>query len=236
MTASAPVQLRRESLQPLASLAMREAGADGYALFQHDAEARLTCITAGGVHMAPQNLAGSADLAVASFPLHSRDAVTGVLAFGFTSRVIPITVKRQLGRIAAAIERVWQLSDAAEDLMRVAARVAELETEVADSKIATRTRGFLQSPAGDRDVVETVARQVETLLGRFESADLMEQRARLLEGELEERALTARAKAILQKAEGLSEEEAHMRLRLMSRKTRRPVRDVALELIGQSGR
>ena len=42
-----------------------------------------------------------------------------------------------------------------------------------------------------------------------------------------------RAKAILQKSQGMSEEEAHAHLRVVSRKSRRRVKDVARQVIEQ---
>jgi AmiR/NasT family two-component response regulator len=60
---------------------------------------------------------------------------------------------------------------------------------------------------------------------------VLEQLTRELEEEVEERRLTNRAKAILQSVHGMSEEQAHAHLRQTSRKTRRKLKDVAVELI-----
>ncbi len=225
----------RESLQPLAALATREAGADGYALFRRAADGSLTCINGCGIRITEEMLSSSAGLTVTCFPLHSGEQVTGLLAFGFEGSGITITAKARLSRMAVAIEHVWRLTGASEKLVHLAARLGELEAELADSKIATRTRGFLQNPHGDgRDLVDTVARHVESVLKPSESHEMVEQRTRLLEAELEERSITAQAKALLQVTDGLSEEAAHLQLRMLSRKTRRPIREVALELIAQS--
>ena len=233
-SAAAAIISTRESLQPLAALATREAGADGYALFRREADGGLTRLNGCGIRITEEMLSSGAGLTVACFPLHTGEQVTGLLAFGFEGRGITLTAQAQLSRMAAAIEQVWRLTDASDELVHLAARLGELEAALADSKIASRTRGFLQNPAEGRDLVDTVARHVESVLKPFESHDLLEQRTRLLEAELEERSITAQAKALLQATGGLSEEAAHLQLRLLSRKTRRPIREVALEVIAQS--
>ena len=50
-----------------------------------------------------------------------------------------------LERIAGAIEEVWSLSLLPATYARNAARIGELESELADSKIADRARGMLAS-------------------------------------------------------------------------------------------
>jgi hypothetical protein len=52
-----------------------------------------------------------------------------------------------------------------------------------------------------------------------------------LEEKVAERKLVTKAKALLETRHGMSEEEAHLQLQAISRKTRKPVREVARELI-----
>jgi hypothetical protein len=210
---------------------MREAGADGYALFERGTDGALSRLDGGGRWIGEENVAGGPGLKVACFPLRVGGERTGVLAFGFEGHALTLAAKSRLCRVAAAIEQVWQLAGASKNLAGLATRIAELETELADAKIATRARGFLENPGGRHDVVDTVARHVQNVLRPFESSALLEKRRQELEAELEERTLTTKAKSVLQAAEGLSEDAAHLRLRLLSRKTRRPLRDVALDVI-----
>jgi AmiR/NasT family two-component response regulator len=52
-----------------------------------------------------------------------------------------------------------------------------------------------------------------------------------LEDEIDERRLMAEAKQILQAVDRLSEEQAHTRLRVMSRKSRKRLKEVAQQVI-----
>jgi uroporphyrinogen-III synthase len=65
---------------------------------------------------------------------------------------------------------------------------------------------------------------------REENARL-QQEALEVRQQLEARKLVERAKGILQRRHQITEEEAYLRLRNESRRTRRPMRDVAEEII-----
>jgi AmiR/NasT family two-component response regulator len=52
-----------------------------------------------------------------------------------------------------------------------------------------------------------------------------------LEEEMEERRLVAEAKRCLQTKRGITEEQAHAELRTVSRKSRKKLKDVALQII-----
>jgi len=52
-----------------------------------------------------------------------------------------------------------------------------------------------------------------------------------LEQEIEERRLAGQAKQILQTIQGISEEQSHAQLRLLSRKSRRRLKEVAEQVI-----
>jgi len=60
---------------------------------------------------------------------------------------------------------------------------------------------------------------------------MLEQRLRELEEEIAERKLTTQAKVVLQSAYGMSEEQAHLHLRTISRRSRKPLREIAREVI-----
>jgi AmiR/NasT family two-component response regulator len=55
-----------------------------------------------------------------------------------------------------------------------------------------------------------------------------------IEREIEERELANRAKAVLQTRYGMSEDQAHVHLRLVSRKSRKRLRDVARDLLEET--
>ncbi len=216
----------RNSLSTLAQLALQEAGAIGYAIFK-----RLPNSTdilrqdASGVAIdeaaVRQGAAG-----VLLWPL----GADGILAFVFSDESNARRAQPQLDRIAKAIDSVWSAAHAAARYSDLANQVADLEASLMDSRIADRARGFI----GNRehaDALDAIARHVETVLRPASTAQVLEQRSRDLEEEVEERRLTKRAKTILQNVHGMSEEQAHAHLRQISRKTRRKLKDVAVDLI-----
>jgi hypothetical protein len=139
-----------------------------------------------------------------------------------------------LERIAEAIEEVWRLSLLAATYARNAARIGELESQLADSKIADRARGMLAGSTPPRDAVDTIVRHVESVLRPGPLGTALEQRNEELEQEIAERELTNRAKAVLHSRYGMSEDQAHLHLRLVSRKSRKRLRDVARNLLEET--
>ncbi len=220
------------SLQPLALLAAREAGAAGFAIYQcHPASGRREGMLAWGVSV-PE--AGEIGLTVTSFPLRAGDDVTGVLAFVFRGASIAPQARSRLDQVAGAIEEVWRLSLIPAAYARNAARIGELETELADSKIADRARGMLASGVLPKDAIDTIVRHVESVLRPGQFGTVLEQLLQEIEREIEERELANRAKAVLQTRYGMSEDQAHVHLRLVSRKSRKRLRDVARDLLEET--
>ncbi len=216
------------SLQPLALIAAKEAGADGYAIHQLDpVTGQRELKLAWGVAVPESTGKG---VAVASFPLHAGDEVTGVLTFVFCGAALSPRAQSVLQRIAGGIEEVWRLSLLPQTYARDAARIGQLEAELADSKIADRACGLLAA-ASSREAADTIARHVEIVLGTDQLATVLKQVAEEIEREIAERDLANRAKAVLQSRYGMSEDQAHVHLRLISRKSRKRLRDVARDLL-----
>jgi hypothetical protein len=220
-----------QSLHPLALLAAREAGADGFAIQQlRPADGRREVKFAWGV---PPPEAGEGELTVVSFPLHAGEEVTGSLLFVFRGAVIAAQARPLLERISAAIEQVWRLSLLPDAYAQQAARIGELETELADSKIADRARGLLASGVPSRDSLDTIIRHVESVLRPGQLGTVLGQMTEQIEQEIAERELANRAKAVLQRRYGMSEDQAHVHLRLVSRKSRKRLRDVAQDVLDE---
>jgi hypothetical protein len=220
------------SLHPLALLASREAGADGYAIHQVDpAAGRRETKFAWGAAI-PE--AGETGVTVTSFPLHAGDEVTGVLTFVFRGAAVSPHARSVLERIAATIEEVWRLSLLPQTHARDAARIGELEAQLADSKIADRACGLLAAGPPPREAIDTIVRHVESVLRPGQLAAVLGQLAEEIEREIAERDLTNRAKAVLQSRYGMSEDQAHVHLRLVSRKSRKRLRDVARDLLEET--
>jgi len=220
------------SVQPLALIALKEVGADGCALYQVDPETEARQLEfAGGVSVPESSGAG---FAVDWFPLRAGEAVTGIVAFAFRGRAISPAAHAVLERIAGAIEEVWRLSLLAATYARDAARLGELESELADSKIADRARGMLANSASPRGAVDTIVRHVESVLRPGQLGTAIGQLTQEIEQELAERELANRAKAVLQIRYGMSEDQAHVHLRLVSRKSRKRLREVARDLLEET--
>jgi AmiR/NasT family two-component response regulator len=140
-----------------------------------------------------------------------------------------------LKRFDAVMEAVRRREHATRNYALRAARIGEMELELADAKIAARVSGLMSDGARNGDVIGAIESQVEGVLQRSSQfGTMLEQTLRELEEEIAERELAARAKAVLQGAYSMSEEQAHLHLRQISRKSRRPVKEVAREVIGEA--
>jgi hypothetical protein len=221
-----------ESLQPLALIGLQEAGADSFTIHQLDPAGGRQELKFGWG--APPPEAGETGHTSTSFPLRVGDELNGVLTFVFRGSVISPRAQSLLERVAEAIENVWRLSLLPADYARSAARIGELETELADSKIADRARGLLANAGPNDDAVSTIVRHVESVLRPGKLGTVLGQLTEQLEQEITERELANRAKAILQSRYGMSEDQAHVHLRLVSRKSRKRLRDVARDLLEET--
>lgn len=215
-----------KSVEALAALALKQTPADGYAIYEIDSgtgERRLKL--AAGVGVTVEHTV-------------ERTALRYSLGCGGCSGEVVFVCGAKTGgdrtnleRIARAIDQVWQLSFLPESYARQAARIGALEVELADSKIAERARGLLSEAGSGDGVIETIVHHVESVLRRSSVESTLAQFGRELETQIAERELTSRAKAVLQDCYGLSEEQAHVHLRVVSRTTRKRLRDVAQAVI-----
>ncbi len=224
-----------QSLQSLALIGAKQAGADGYAIYQLDpkTDAREQKL-AWGVPIAKCDAESGADgFTVDSFPLRPGEDVAGIVAFVFRASAIAPGTRAVLERIVRAIEEVWRLSLLPPTYARNAARIGELESKLADSKIADRARGMLASSTPPGDAVDTIVRHVESVLRPGQLGTVLGQLTEEMEQEIAERELASRAKAVLQSRYGMSEDQAHVHLRLVSRKSRKRLRDVARDVLAR---
>jgi AmiR/NasT family two-component response regulator len=136
-----------------------------------------------------------------------------------------------LKRLDAAMEAVRRREGATRSYALRAARIGEMEAELADAKIAARVSGLMSDGAGNEDAIGAIESRVEGVLRPSQFDTILEQTLRELEEEMAERELAAQAKAVLQGAYSMSEEQAHQHLRTISRKSRRPLREIAREVI-----
>ncbi len=209
----------RASVEALAALALKQKLAAGYAIYEIDADTGERTLKLA---------AGVTDGTTFRFPLgHAERSGEVVFVCGGN---IDGDDAVNLERIARAIDQVWRLSLLAESYAREAARIGALEAELADSKIAERARGLLAG-SSSAEAIETILHHVASVLRPSEIETALAQFARDLGQQIVERKLTSRAKAVLQTRYGLSEEQAHAHLRVVSRASRKRLRDVAEAVI-----
>lgn len=136
-----------------------------------------------------------------------------------------------LKKLAQAIESVSTISQTPERYAQIARRIGELEVELVDAKIADRVSGILRHGVYSHPSLEAIVQHVDSVLRPSELERTLEQFERNLIEQLDDRRLTSQAKSVLQNRFGISEEEAHVHLRVLSRTTRKRLRDVAQALI-----
>jgi hypothetical protein len=222
----------RDSLSALALIAMREAGAEGYAFFEKSVESGALRRVAGcGVPISANALDGdSQTTGVLAYPLHTGAIVDGFLAFAFSRPLNAPNASARLDRIVATIAKLWTTAQTAGRYSDLTDRVDELETQLMDWKIGDRARGFLARGTG-ADPAEAIAKHVEDVLRPTKTRQILEKILHDLEAEIEGRRVITLAKSILQHSAGMTEEQAHAHLQTMSRRSRRRIGDVALEII-----
>jgi AmiR/NasT family two-component response regulator len=107
-----------------------------------------------------------------------------------------------------------------------------LLTAYGDRSLVERARqagvmAYLMKPLREEDLVPSI----EMALGRFRDLAALSEKVEDLEETLEARKLVERAKGALMQRLGLSEEEAFLRIQRASRSSRRPMRDVARDVL-----
>jgi hypothetical protein len=214
------------SLGPLALLAMREAGADGYALYSNRPDGSPVCLSICGSSVPDRDEDGQT---VVSFPLQVEQRDVGQIAWVFASPLVPEHIRTRLEHMARTMGNVWGFSETSERLLVLTAHVSRLRGELADLKIADRARGFLDRPVPN--ATELMAAHVAMVAQAHRLETLLEEKAHEMEMQLRERRLISEAKSLLRNSQGLSEEQAYSHLRLTSRRSRQRLGEVARRFI-----
>jgi hypothetical protein len=226
------------SLGALAKLAMRQTNAAGYALYEVDGESgEFVQLSKSGKRVPDiRELRDVAELdsqggATRSFGLWSGDALAGVILFVFDRDELAPEVHATLERSARTIEKLFAQFRKHDAQVRLAVRIGELEADLTDEKIADRVAGILQNGTVNDGAIDAMERHVQAVLSARSLDRVLEELLHDLEQRTAERGLLAQAKTLLQNRKGLSEHQAHIQLRIASRRNRRRVGDVAREVI-----
>jgi hypothetical protein len=235
----------RQSVTSLALFAMHAAGADGLSLYEigHTSGALSARFSYGsampkwvdelGISLNDSGVSHRDGQAVASYPLHTVGALTGLLVFGFCGSEVALEKLSILNRLAAIIETIQALPQITASL---ALRLGSLDAELAGIKIAERTRGILAGGVPEPAAIDTLVSHVERVLEGRQFGSAMEQLLPDLEDQVASRRIVVRAKALLESRHGMSEEQAYMHLRIRSRTTRRRLSEVAHDLLAAEAR
>lgn len=219
------------STRTLALFAMQASGADGYAAYASETDGGPELRHASGIPIADgegNEPVDGGDVSVVSYSIRADGVEIGRLYFAFRGPGIDPEKLAILDRMAALIETVEANH---RNTARLASKVGALETELAAIKIAERAQGLLDG-AFEPSSVETLAKHVATVLEGRQAAGALEDLLRELEDRVDERKLLVRAKGLLQRAYGISEEQAYLQLRVRSRTSRKRLRVIAGEVIG----
>jgi signal transduction protein with GAF and PtsI domain len=166
-------------------------------------------------------------------PLIEGESFVGLLNFGWRSATeLEESRRRAAEEIAASVASVLLRSKQASLTIHLANRLHELQAELADGKITDRARGILLEDSRRFDLGGLMRQHVDRVLEGTNGVDLLAQHVAKLEAEVGNRRIINRAKQFLQEKLQLSEEQAYLRLRNTSRKSRRPLLDIAGEVLG----
>jgi hypothetical protein len=108
--------------------------------------------------------------------------------------------------------------------------VTRLQLELADCKIAERTAGLIPRSMAERVDPEIVRQHIARVLESCADTTTLEKRIEQLKAELASRERISRAKALVQRKYGITEEQAYLHLQRASRRARRPLIQVAEEI------
>jgi ANTAR domain len=222
-----------QSLEPLARIAIHNAGAEGCSIYQVDSQTGQRELKfAWGAPVPDTETLDIDSRRLDSFPLHVDEKVDGLLTLVFAHNTPSGARRALLERLARSIEAVWRLRLLPDSYARKAARIGELEAELADAKIADRARGMLASVQPmSGDAIEAITRHVESVVRPGQLESVLAELTSEVERQIADRALASRAKILLQTRYGMSEVQAHNHLHLVSRKSRRRLGDVAREVL-----
>jgi len=222
-----------DSISALAHVVLKETRATGYALFSKDRESnRLLRLASFGTEIHPETLLQESAFVLVTLDLHASGFPDGRLAFAFRNQASSLHAERILSRFLVILESLFAAAARHRQYSNLITQISDLEANLINSKIADRAKGLLVAD-WQPDSLDEIAYHVKTVLRPGLALRTMEGVIKELEGETEARQLIAQAKILLQSQYSFSEVQAYTHLRLLSRKSRRRLREVALDVIAE---
>jgi len=232
-TLTEPQRIPR-SICSLATFTMRRIQANGFALFQIDNTGELILHTRCGASVVEPEWNGQEWRVTGgiSIPLCLDGELVGLVAYAVPSLLaLDSEMRELLIRTSRVIELLLGVFRAVEEQARFAARIGELEADLADEKIADKVIGLLDARDQRGEAIEAIERHVGKVLGSRSFSQILDNALRELEDRVAERSFTAQAKAVLQAEHGMSEQQAYLHLRLISRRSRQRIGEVARQVL-----
>jgi AmiR/NasT family two-component response regulator len=209
-----------KSVAVIADLAVRHTGAQGYALYGPQPDLAEPAIAWGSLASASRG----------DYRLRADDRPAGTLVFVFAADSDLARHREALGRIVKLVESLLGLFHNRKAQLRIATRISALEADLAVAKVLERANGLLNAEPGT-DLIEALDRHLQKVLASCEFQQELESRLGNLERRMAERGSTVRAKSLLQSRLGLSEQQAYGYLRVASRRRRKKMGEIALDIL-----
>lgn len=146
----------------------------------------------------------------------------------------PETLLPASGSLQALIDCISRLvvtREQASAALHLACEIARLETGLADLKIAERASGLIDGAHWTQHTPFAIQEHVLRVLEHADINRNLREQLAILQSRVETRQLVTSAKARVQTALGINEESAYLYLRNASRRTRRPLRDIAEKVL-----
>ena len=170
-------------------------------------------------------------------PVRSGDTLQGIVTAGWSrSRpsVCASASTQALELIAESASLLLNRSGEVASAVDLIAKITRLESDLADSKITERAHGLLTEGEWSGQSVSALSEHIHRVLDAQNATRNLRQELSTLEARTEERRLLAEAKLRVQETLHVSEEEAYHYLRNASRRSRRPLREIAREVLADN--
>ena len=164
------------------------------------------------------------------FPVTTPGGLVGILCVRPAANTsLSIQVINKLRASSQSLASILALARKIRSYDVLISEISSLHLELADQKISDRARGLLADNESPEAITEHVNRVSESI--RFE--DDLKATIADIRSQLNVRLLLHKAKEKLQKDKGISEEEAYLTIRHMSRRTRTPLGTIAQEILSR---
>ncbi len=178
-------------------------------------------------------LLGGEDEKLHIFPVENDGAVAGILCVRPSGTAgVSKTLLAKINTASKSLGPVLALAKKIRSYDNLVSEISALHIELADQKISDRARGLLL----DEESANVIAAHVNRVSESIKFTDELRSTIDDIRSQLNARQLLHKAKEKLQKDQGITEEEAYLTLRHMSRRTRTPLGDIAQLVLAEGAK